>query len=94
MRRLWDRENITKENTGHERSKLTSHAKYVIEQHQELFSSARRHFGSWSGALRAAGITQAPRKALALYRSRLTMLHTPGCPGNGLKKGLPQNTKG
>jgi hypothetical protein len=52
MRRLWDREKIIKEIRAIRDRNLPLYAKYVIEQHQELFSSARRHFGSWSGALR------------------------------------------
>ena len=68
------------------------YAKYVMEQHPELFSSARRHFGSWSGALRAAGIKQAPRKAA--YRSRLTILRTlRDALEKGSKQDLPQTLR-
>jgi hypothetical protein len=51
--------------------------KNMSDKHGAIISfcclSARRHFGSWSGALRAAGIRQASRKA---YRSRLPVLRT------------------
>jgi hypothetical protein len=92
VRRLWDHERVVKEIRGLRDRKLPLYAKYVMEQHTELFSSARRHFGSWSRALRAAGITQAPRKAA--YRSRLTILRTlRDALEKGLKKDLPQTLR-
>jgi hypothetical protein len=48
-----------------------------------MFSGARRHFASWSSALRAAGITKAQEKA---YRRRLTILRT-------LREGLEMGSK-
>lgn len=53
-----------------------------MEQHTELFSSARRHFEPWSGALCAAGIKQAPRRDT--LRDALEM---------GSKKDLPQTLR-
>jgi hypothetical protein len=73
LRGLWDQDKVIKEILGMRDRNLPLYAIYVMKQHRDLFSRARRHFGSWSSALRAAGIRQAPKKA---YRSRLTILRT------------------
>jgi hypothetical protein len=53
---------------------LPLYAAYVIDNHPEVFSRARRQFGAWASALVAAGVTKKPRKR-KLYKGRLSLLN-------------------
>jgi hypothetical protein len=53
---------------------LPLYANYMLRNHEALFSSSRREFGSWNNAVRAAGITkQVPKN---LYKCRLGTLRS------------------
>ena len=50
------------------------HARYVIKNHPALFEAARRHYGKWRKALRAAGINTPMLKNRAGRRNLLKRL--------------------
>jgi hypothetical protein len=74
MRSLWSKEKIIGEIRHIQDENLPLYAKYVMNNHAEVFSSARREFGTWAKALVAAGVTKKPRRK-KLYRGRLSLLN-------------------
>jgi hypothetical protein len=69
MRTFWDQDSIIKEIRGMRDQTLPLYPNYVMKNRANLFSGALRHFGSWSKALLAVGISkkQAPT---SVYKSR------------------------
>src|SRR5262245_31537329 len=74
MSQFWDRQKIIKKLQNLRDRKLPLYARYMLKNHTALFSSSLRGFGSWTNALRAAGITkQVPNN---LHKSRLGTLRS------------------
>jgi hypothetical protein len=69
-----DRQKIIKKLQRMRDRNLPLYANYILRNHEALFSNSRREFGSWSNALRAAGIAkQVPKN---LYKCRLGTLRS------------------
>jgi hypothetical protein len=51
----WDEAKVLKEIRKRKRAGLSMHSKSLQTEDQSLFCAARRRFGSWDGALNAAG---------------------------------------
>jgi hypothetical protein len=56
LHKFWDREKVIEEIRSLRERNEPLHARYVIRNYPDLFEAARRHYGSWGKALRAAGI--------------------------------------
>jgi hypothetical protein len=88
---FWDQDRIIKEIHGMRDQNLPLYPRYMIKNHRNLFSGALRHFGTWSKALRAAGITQTSK---VMYWSRLTLLRElRDTLVNGSKDNIPQTLR-
>ena len=58
QRHLWTRDKVVTGISWLRTQRLPLYAHYVMKSHDDLFSGARRQFGTWSKALRSAGVTE------------------------------------
>jgi len=62
LRSFWNGEKVVLGIRALRKQNLPLYAKYVMKNHQNLFSEALRQYGSWNKALMAAGNAVIPRK--------------------------------
>jgi hypothetical protein len=59
LHKFWDRKKVIKEIRSLRRRNQPLNVRYVIRNYPDLFEAGRRHYGKWSKALRAEGMTSA-----------------------------------
>jgi hypothetical protein len=59
LHKFWDREKVIQEIRSLRNRKQPLNARYVIRNYPDLFEAGRRHYGKWSKALHAEGVTSA-----------------------------------